>query len=54
VLSDTRELVVIKASAAQAFVVKLETKRVNNMQLGPSIGAKADDVASVRRDLGLI
>ncbi|MNR67286.1 hypothetical protein D3C85_1911990 [compost metagenome] len=44
---------VIQAGAAQALIVHLEAQRFDQVQLAAGIGAQADDVAGVRRNLGL-
>ncbi len=50
----SRVLVVIQAGAAQLLVVKFKTQGADQMQLCAGIGAQTDDVAGVRRDLGLV
>ena len=47
---DGGELVIIQAGTAQALVVPGKAHRLNDMQTKTGIGAKANDVARVRRD----
>ena len=46
--------VIIQAGAAQLFVIQLETERADQVQLRSSVGAQANNVAGVGRNLGLI
>ena len=46
--------VIIESCAAQLSVVKFEAERANQMQLRSGVGAQTDDVAGIRRNLGLI
>src|ERR1700754_5306392 len=45
------ELVVIQSGAAQAGVVQLETKRSHQVQSRAGIGAQANDIARIGRNL---
>ena len=45
---------VIEAGAAQGLVVDVETQWLDKVQLGARIGAQADHVAGVGRNLGLV
>ena len=49
---DAGAFVIVEAGAAQSFVGELEAERLDQMQLGTGVGAQADDVAGIRRDLG--
>jgi hypothetical protein len=42
------------ANVVQALVADAETKRFDQMQLSPGIGAQADDVAGIGRDFRLV
>ena len=53
-LCHGRHLVVIESGAAHPRVVDGETERVHEVQRGTDVGAHADHVAGVRRDLRLI
>jgi hypothetical protein len=46
-------LVIIKASAPHAGILKRKPERLNQMQLRTSIRAKSNDIAGVGRDFGL-
>ena len=50
---NVAELMVIKARSPHFGVIQGKTKRLNKMELGPRIGAKPNDVAGVRGNLGL-
>lgn len=45
---------IVEAGAAQLPVVKFEAERADQMQLRTGVGAQADHVACVRRNLGLV
>ena len=47
------KFVVIQAGSAEANVVQLKAKRLDQVQLAAGIGTQANDVASVGRDFGL-
>jgi len=46
--------VVVQAGAPQLCVVERKSQRPHQMQRGAGIGTEPDDVAGVRRNLGLI
>ena len=50
---DIGEFVIVEAGAAQARVVELEAQRFDEMQPRAGVGAQANDVARVGRDLRL-
>jgi hypothetical protein len=52
-VADLRPLMVIQAGAAQLAVLQPETQGVNQMKLSPGIGAEADDVTGIGRNLRL-
>ena len=45
---------VIKSGSAHTFVIKVETKRPDQMKTGARIGAEAYDIAGVGRNLRLV
>lgn len=45
---------VIKTCTTHTLVIKLETKRFNQMETDAAVGAEAYDIAGVGRDLRLI
>jgi MSHA biogenesis protein MshE len=45
---------VIQSGANQLFVLQRETERFDQMQMTAGIGAQPDDIAGIRRNLGLI
>ena len=53
-MADVGVFGVIEAGAAQAAVIPDEAERVDKMQGGAGVGAEADDVTGVRRDLRLV
>jgi hypothetical protein len=52
--AQCRKLVVIQPGADQLFVFQRESKRPDQMQLATGVGAQADDVAGIGRDLRLV
>ena len=46
--------VVVETGAAQGLVVDVETERFDEMKFGAGVGAKADHVARVGRNFGLV
>lgn len=53
VLPRAREVVIVEAGTLQARVVERKAERPDEVQRRAGIGAKPDDVAGVRRNLGL-
>ena len=51
---DVGEFVVIQPGPSQARVVQFEPQRTHQVQARAGIGAQADDIARVGRDLGLV
>ena len=45
------ELVIVQSGASQAFIVPGEAHRLNDMQTEARVGAQADNIPGVRRDL---
>ena len=50
---NVTELMVVKARPPHLGVIQGKAKRLNEMELSPRIGAKPNDVAGVRGNLGL-
>lgn len=46
-------LVIVQSCASQLRMVKRETQRFNQMKIGTGIGAQTNDVARIRRNLGM-
>jgi hypothetical protein len=53
VFMDAREFGVVQARAAQSPILKAKSERVHEVQRRAGVGAQADDVAGIRRDLRL-
>ena len=53
-LDDPGHFPVIEPGATHAGRVESESERVNQMQRRPDVGAKADHIARIRRNLRLI
>ena len=49
----TRIVVIIEAGTAHLGIIERETKRFDQMQLGPGIGAQTDDVTGIGRNFRL-
>lgn len=49
-----RQFRVIHAGATHGFFTEIEPQRLDEMQARTGIGAHADDIAGVRRNLGLV
>ena len=49
-----RELLIVQARAAHGLLVDVEAERRDQVQARAGVGAQADHVAGVRRDLGLV
>ncbi len=52
--ADLRVLVIIQPRTAQGLVLKRKAQRPHQMQATAGVGRKADDVAGIGRDLGMI
>src|SRR5450759_1675974 len=52
--AQARKLVIIQPGAKQLFILQREAERFDQMQLATGIGAQADDIAGVRRNLRLV
>ena len=48
-LPELGKLMIIQTGAAQAFVIKAKTERMNQVQNGARIGTNAYDIARIRR-----
>lgn len=51
---DGGEFVIIQPGATQLPIVELETQRLHQMQVNAGVGAEANNVAGIRRNLWLI
>ena len=51
---DLRKFRVVEAGATQLGVIQVETERADQVQARAAVRAKADDVACVRRNFGLV
>jgi hypothetical protein len=51
---DAGAFVIVEPGAAQGLVAELEAEGFDKVELGPGVGAEADDVAGVGRNFGLV
>ena len=52
--NDAGVFVIVQPGTAQPLVRDVEAERFDQMQLGPGVGAKANDVARIGRYFGLV
>ena len=52
--NDAGAFVIVQSSAAQRLFIDVKTERFDQMQLGPRVGTKTDDIACIGRDFGLV
>lgn len=51
---DTSVFMIIKPRPPKVLVAEIETQRFDEVQFGPGVGAKTNDIAGIRRNFRLI